>query len=200
MKSWAGHRPDIGLVLGALGACLLTILMIRLMFTRTAVTPLTHTAMRRRPPPGATPSGRAVWDAQGWCLQAFLIADAEREAQEAADPDPLTSVEREPSRRRRLIAEDGRGYLARARIAARRAAALARTPGEAARAAALQARLECYAGHHEAELEQARRLVALAPRDPAAWMALRRAGRCLGREALVRQADAKMAALAEPSD
>jgi hypothetical protein len=107
-------------------------------------------------------------------------------------------VEREAGRRRRLLAQDRRGYLARARAAARRAAALARTPEEAARSAGVRARLECYAGQHEAELQQARRLVALTPRKPIAWMAIRRAGQCMGQRTLVRQADANLAVLTDP--
>ena len=198
MKRRSEHRSGIGPVSGALGLCLLTVPLSRLMFTQNAVAPPIRTAMRRPLPPGATPSGQALWEAQGWRLQAFLDADSEREAQEASDPDPLTSVDREASRRRRLIARDRCGYLARARIAARQAAALARTPDEAARAAALRARLECYAGHHDAELPQARRLVALAPRKQVAWMTLRRAGRCVGQETLVREANTKMSALGKP--
>jgi hypothetical protein len=198
MKSRQGYRHGIGWISAALGLCLLTVLSIRFVSPRSAETPLIPTALRRPLPPGATPAARALWEAQGWRLQAFLAADAEREALEASDPGPLTSVEREASRRRRLIAADRAGHLARARDAARRSAALARTPDEVTRAAALRARLECYAGHHQVELQQARRLVKLAPRMPESWMALRRAGRCAGQEALVRQADAKMAALAGP--
>jgi hypothetical protein len=185
-------------VTGLLGLCLLAVPLFRLLYTQPGVAPLTQTAMRRPPPPGCTPSKRALWEAQRWRLQAFLAADDEREAHEACDPDPITSVDREAGRRRRLIALDRFGYLARAQVAARRAAALARTPAEAYRAAALLARLECYAGYHQAELLQARRLISLAPREPLSWLALRRAARCNGLEALVRRADAKMVSLAEP--
>jgi hypothetical protein len=198
MKRRKDYRHGIGWVSAVLGLCLLIVLSIRFVSPRSAEAPLIPTALRRPLPPGATPAARALWEAQGWRLQAFLAADAEREALEASDPGPLTSVEREASRRRRLIAADRGGYLDRARDAARRSAALARTPDEAARAAALLARLECYAGQHAAELRQARRLVKLAPRKPEFWLALRRASRCVGQEALVRQADSKLASLAAP--
>jgi hypothetical protein len=185
-------------ITGALGLCLLGAPLLRLVYPGPGVASLTQTAARRPPPPGYTPSKRALWEAQGWRLQAFLAADDEREAHEACDPSPITSVDREPGRRRWLIARDRYGYLRRARDAARGAVTLARTPAEAYHAAALLARLECYAGHHQAELEQARRLVVLAPRKQQSWMELRRAARCNALETLARQADAAMANLAEP--
>jgi hypothetical protein len=198
MKRWRHHPHVIAIVSRALGLCLLGLLLLRLTVTESATPSLTRTLMQRSLPSGATPSERAVWEAQGWRLQAFLVADDEREVEEATDPGPLSSVEREASRRRRLIEEDRAGHLARALSAARRAAALARTPDEAARSAALRARLECYAGDHASELAQARRLVALAPGTEQAWMALRRAGRCMADEALVREAAAKLDVMAEP--
>jgi hypothetical protein len=186
-------------VTGFLGLCLLAVPLLRLVYTQPRVSSPTQTAMPRPPPSHSTVSKQALWVAQGWRLQAFLAADDEREAHEACDPDPTTSVDREAARRRWLLARDRYGYLRRARVAARRAVVLARTPAEAYRATALVARLECYAGHHQAELERARRLVVLAPRQPLSWMALRRAARCNGLAVPARQADAEIALLAEPA-
>jgi hypothetical protein len=192
------RKLGLWLVPGAVGLLLLAVALCRLLYVQPGVSSVTRTAMRRPLPRRATPSMRALWEAQQWRLQAFLAADDGRKAEEASDPDPIPGGDREAGRRRRLIVRDDRGYLARARSAARQALTLARTPTELIRATALLARLECNAGHHAAELEQARRLVALAPRKPLAWMALRRAARCNGLEALTKQADTKMEALAEP--
>jgi hypothetical protein len=190
------RAPGLISVVGALGLFCLVIRFLLPGYPRTEG--LTPMALTRPVPPGATPSQRALWEGQQWRRQALLAAESEREAREACDPDPLTCVEREASRRWRLIAADRNGHLARASAAALRAAALARTPRDAYRAAALLAGLACYAGHHDEELRHARRLVEMAPRQPTAWLALRRAARCTGREALDRQANAKMAALAVP--
>src|SRR4051794_33528686 len=92
--------------LGVLGLCLLVTPVLCVLYAQPEVATLTETAMRRPVPPGRSPSKRALWEAQGWRLRAFLAADKEREVQEAVDPDPITSVDREAWRRRRLIARD----------------------------------------------------------------------------------------------
>jgi hypothetical protein len=185
-------------VTGVLGLCLLSVPVLRLAYLRSRASSPPGATFLMPLPPRSTPADRALREAQEWRLQAMWVADQEREAQEACDPDPITSVDREAERRRRLIARDRCGYLGRARSAAQQAAALARTPAETYRAAALLARLECYTGHHQEELRQARRLVTLAPWNPRSWMALRRAARCNGLGTLARRADAQMSALAEP--
>jgi hypothetical protein len=85
---------------------------------------------------------------------------------------------------RRQLAFDSGGYLR----AARRAAAIARTPEEAYRATLLRAHLECLAGHHATELRLARQLAALAPGDPAASRCLRHAVTCKHSELWLRDA------------
>jgi hypothetical protein len=82
-----------------------------------------------------------------------------------------------------------------ARRAARRTAELARNDNEAFRAARLLALIECSTGHHQEELQQARRLVALLPHDEGALLWLRRAARCNHLPALERRAEDALAAL-----
>jgi hypothetical protein len=73
--------------------------------------------------------------------------------------------------------------------AAHRAEALAKTPAEAALAFSSRARLECYAGHHQEELRQAKKLVRLEPKKDFAWVVLLMAARCNHLEALEQQAE-----------
>jgi hypothetical protein len=90
------------------------------------------------------------------------------------------------------IAEDRGGFLRRAMTAARRAAALARTPEEEYRVTARMALLQCNVGHHEAELRLARRLVELRPEYETSFLWLRRAARCTGRKSLEERADRRL--------
>jgi hypothetical protein len=80
------------------------------------------------------------------------------------------------------MARDQHGHLDRARAAARRAVSRARTPKEAYEAALLLTRVECDAGCHDQGLEQAYRLMQLAPHDPLSLNAFRRASCCNGIE------------------
>jgi hypothetical protein len=82
---------------------------------------------------------------------------------------------------------------------AQMAAALARTPEESYQATVLLARLECDAGDHRAELEQAQGLMALAPRRRVSLMVLWRAARCNGLVSVERQADLALQTLVDAS-
>src|SRR5689334_25343982 len=82
--------------------------------------------------------------------------------------------------RRRLMAADATGYLQRARRAALHAVGRARTQGERYRVAALMVMIECEAGHHKRELQEAQLMVSLQPRNYNSWQVLRRARVCNG--------------------
>jgi hypothetical protein len=136
-------------------------------------------------------------------------------AQEAVSRECEALEEREPGRgdagrtktapedaalRRQLLAADHSGDLGWAHMQAQVAAALAHTAAEKYAAAVLLARIECDAGDHRAELEQARRLMALAPRRRSSLHVLWRAARCNGLEPLARRADAVLRTLPDTSN
>jgi hypothetical protein len=132
------------------------------------------------PPPSrfpGSPSEEARRGARWARLRAEHAANLDREALEAWDPDGAEGIKAEPWRLQ-LMTADRTGDLARARRGAHRAAALARTPEEAASAAELLALIEHDTGHHDDELLQARRLVRLRPRELSARSLLHRAEQC----------------------
>lgn len=135
-----------------------------------------------RPPAG--PSEAALQEARVCWGEAQTAIKPELEALAASDPDTADA-----GRRQRLMERDQGGQLHRARAAAVRAVRTARSPEEAYEATLWLALIECDAGDHETELRHARRLVALQPRNPDSWGALRRAARCNGRGDLVQQAE-----------
>ena len=166
-----------GPLTGVLGLCLLGIPLMRLAATRIPVSPfpLRSTLITLGSP--HTPSEaarRAGWHC--WC-QARLAVNREREALEAWDPEALAGESQEPWRRQ-TMARDRTGNLHRAVAHARAAATLARTAEESYRAAQLLALLEHEAGHHQAELQQAQVLMALARRNPVSRAYLQRAVQC----------------------
>jgi hypothetical protein len=169
------------LVVAAPGLVLLSLPLLQLAWTRP---PAPHSAQAEPLFVATSPFVRA--NRRGPVDQALREAAAyETQAQQVAhdvDEGPATwEAEAAGSSReisRRQLAFDGGGYLRAARRVARRAAALARTPEEAYRVTLLRAHLECLAGHHATELRLARRLVDLAPGDPAAWRCLRHAVTC----------------------
>src|SRR5262249_37343788 len=118
---------------------------------------------------------------QAWTLRsrAILAEDLEREAMEEWDPSGFAGRASERIRREHL-AQERSGELRQARTAVRHAAALARTPMEAYRAGWLLTMIECGLGDHQAELREAQRLMALAPRDLRSRTALRHAEACNG--------------------
>jgi hypothetical protein len=128
-----------------------------------------------------------------------LAVNREREALEAWDPAAIDGTDPE-ALRRQLSACDRDGDLHRARELAQQAAALARSPLEHYNAAAALAVIERNLGHHEAEFAQARRLMALQPRNELSLLTLRRAADCTGRKPMERWATATLHALAGPDD
>jgi hypothetical protein len=93
-----------------------------------------------------------------------------------------------------MLARDRSGALHRSWRAAKRAAALARTPDETYRAIQLLACTEYDLGLHREELAHARLLVALQPHNPGSLLILERAADCNNLESLAKQAGAKAAA------
>lgn len=120
----------------------------------------------------------ALRDARGWRTLALESAKREMAVWEIDHPQG-TSDGDEALRRGLLMADHGR-YLHRARAAARHAEELARQPTEAARAAELLVLIECESGHHQEELRQALRLVALEGRSHRTLAILHRAAICNG--------------------
>jgi hypothetical protein len=120
--------------------------------------------------------------------QALIDIKPDLEALEAADP---YSVGIEEARRERLMAQDRKGYLRQAREAAARAVGLARSSEETYQANLWLALIEGDRGHYTAELQSARRLIALRPHDPISLGTLRRAAQHNGLKQLARQAEAE---------
>jgi hypothetical protein len=125
----------------------------------------------------ATPFGRSLQHAWHLRSRAILAEDREREALEERDPFGIAGSTSESIRREQL-ARDRDGAMRQARTAARQAATMAKTPAEEYRAAWLLAMVECDLGDHQAELQEARRLAALAPRDWQSQVALQHAEAC----------------------
>jgi hypothetical protein len=146
--------------------------------------------------PGSDPSQRALREAQVWRMQALGRVNRTREALEEEEQTtpalPGGGTINAELLRLQLMARDRDGLLRRARLAARRAERLARSLDETYRAAELLARIEHDAGHHTRELEQARRLMRLKPRNPLSLMILRRAATCTGRHDVADWAAARL--------
>jgi hypothetical protein len=145
------------------------------------------------PAPGS-PFEAALQEAKAWRLRAREVAKREMEAWEERDPARAGDADAE-AWRHGVLAVDRGGDLRRARARARQAEKLARTPAEASRAAELLVLLECEAGHHAAELRQARRLVALQHGNWRSLTVLRRAAICNSQAALAQQTSATLAAM-----
>lgn len=119
---------------------------------------------------------RAAWFHRN---RAHAAVNLEREAVMAVAPPDAEAMDTD-GWRQVLMARDSSGDLRQARADALRAAALAQSPGERYRAAALLARIECDRGRHRSELEQARLMVRLDPRNWQSDIFLRRALECNG--------------------
>ncbi len=141
-------------------------------------------AYRSIRPTRHTPADVALREASCWESQAMQVVSDDLEAWAAWDPAAPVTLSKFAWRQG--LARDRGGYLARARATAQRALALARTPAEAYRATWKLAQLECDAGHHAAELQQARRLLTLAPNDPESRWAVLHAQSCRSQERLSR--------------
>jgi hypothetical protein len=185
-------------VAGAVGLGLLSLCLLPWLRSRPTAPAIPFSACVIPVPPRSSPSEcarRAGWQ---YRIRAKLAVEREFEALEAWGPEADRDGH-EHDWRRQLLARDRGGDLRRARRAARQAAALARTPGEAYRAALLLACLDCDAGDHSAELRQARRMMALQPHCQASLGALRHAAWDNGLEPLARQATVALRALEESS-
>jgi hypothetical protein len=174
-------------VAAAVGLGLLSLCLLPWMRSRPAAPPIPLSACVIPVPPRSSPSERARRAGWQYRIRAKLAVEQELEALEAWDP-AANPAAHEGRWRRQLLARDRGSDLGRARRAACQAAALARTPGEAYRAALLLAFLDDDAGDHQAELRQARGMMALQPHCQASLGALRHAAWDNGLEPLARQA------------
>jgi tetratricopeptide (TPR) repeat protein len=136
-----------------------------------------------------TPSEEALWTARWLRMRAVFTASDELEALESWDA-AATQRPATVSWSRRLLCADRGGNLHRAREAAKRAVGLAHSDSERTEGALWLALIECEAGHHDLELQAARRLVALRPRDSRALRVLQRAATCNGLTALASEIEA----------
>ena len=188
-------------IAGAVGLCLLTVPLVR-----QSLRPLSSPSASAPgvAPPPRSPSEAARRTARRCWVRAQVAVNRQREALEAWDPAAADNVDQEAWRRQSMALDPTLpggdptlpgGDLRRAVEAARRAAALAHTPEEAYAAALLLTRLECDAGHHAAELEQARKLLALRPHHWLSLLVLRRAAVCNGMEPLARRVTAELRGL-----
>ena len=166
-------------VRAALGFCALAGISLWALYPRPASRPLPGSAFALRPNPVAGSCEAEIREALQLRGRALRSANREREALE--EWDPRAAARLDPERwRRELMAGDRTGDLRRALAAARRAEARGQTRGEAYYAALVRVRLECDAGHHSTELQEARRAAALEPNDLNALLALQHAATCAG--------------------
>lgn len=173
-------------IAGALGLCVLSAALLRGPCPRSD--PLVSAPEYGvAPPPHLSPSDAARWAGWRYRIQAKQAADRGLETLEAWDTQAFERRSEQPWYQEEMR-RDRQGDLGRARAAAREAAALARTPDEAYRAALLLAYLDCDAGDHQAELQQAQIMMALRPHERASIGALGHAARCNGLEPLARRA------------
>jgi len=155
-----------------LAFCLGCLLLLGLIFSRR------HAAHPRAGVPLAAPPGpqtafeAAFAQAQRCYLAAEIVTKQQLEALEEWDGDSIRGSAPEILRRS-LIARTREIRLAEA--AARGASRRARTSDERYRATRLLVHVERDRGNHQAELEQAKKLVALWPHDPQARLLLERA-------------------------
>jgi hypothetical protein len=177
--------------------CLLILPVAWLAWTRYPGSPADVPTPAAASSPIRSPFDAALREAWQRRTQARLAENQRRESLEAWDPQAAPGGSSENLRRQQL-SEDPSGDMQRARSLARQAAALAQSTEEKCRAAQLLARIECELGHHEAELQQAQLLVALAPRNYRSLEELHHAGVCNGLPSVVEQAEQAIARLPEP--
>jgi hypothetical protein len=150
-----------------------------------------HAAPRRAGTPLAAPPGpRTAFlapyaQARQSYLRARIITKGQLEALEEWDPDSIRGSTPEIYRKS-LIARTREIGLAEA--AAHEAARRAKTKDEVYRAARLLAQIERDLGNHRAEMEQAKKLVALQPHSLEALLMLERAAIDSGDRSLARRA------------
>ena len=132
------------------------------------------------PPP--TPFEASFARAQQWYFRAQVIAKQQLEALEEWDGDALRGSAPEIYRRSVMARTRETGL---AEVAAQEAAGRARTREESYRATRLLVHIERDLGRHKAELEQAKKLVALRPHYPEAYMLLERAAEGDGQRGII---------------
>lgn len=169
-----------GQACGALGICLLCCCLAAVAWRRGAVAPAPGPPVRLAAPAldPRTFEG-ALREARWRRATARDAIQPDLDAADAADPEGLDGAATE-ALRRELMARDRCGELARASAAAQRAATLSRTPVERYRASELLVQIDCNAGRHRQELQEARKLVELRPRSLRALAVLRKAEVCNG--------------------
>src|SRR2546428_1979966 len=140
-------------IIGAVGLCLLTVPLLRQSLRPLSSPSASAPGVAPRP---RSPSEAARRTARRCWVRAQVTVNRQREALEAWDPAAADNVDQEAWRRQSMALDPG-GDLRPAVEAARRAAALARTPGEADAAALALPRLEGDAGRHAARLAPTRR-------------------------------------------
>jgi hypothetical protein len=178
-------------ITGAVGLCLLAVPFAWLAGARQAEPGLPRSWQPVRPVRPRTPSAEALWQGRRHRVQAQNAVKRQREAQlEALSPEAAEAMDTEEWRRL-LAARDPGGHLRRARAAALAGLALARTPQEEYQARVWLVLIECDAGHHREELQHARRLMKLDPRNELSLLSLRHAARCNGLRVPVRQAQSR---------
>jgi hypothetical protein len=148
--------------------------------------PLAAKARAATPSMAGTSFETTLRQAQGLIFRARLAAKRDLEKLQEWDPDGIDG--RTADRYRQdLMARNPDTALARGE--ARRALALADSLKQCCRAVRLLAHIECDSGHHRAELQQARRLMVLAPREARSLMLLQHAAHCNGLKALEQQSE-----------
>ena len=124
------RTPTRWQVTGAVGVGLLGVPLLRLLWTGPAplFLPVLHPSRAPFPP---SRSQTALHEAAFWWVRAVQLADDDCDDARAAlnSWDPAATFNQKETRRQ-FLAGDRAGYLRRARGAAQRAAALARTPRE----------------------------------------------------------------------
>jgi hypothetical protein len=162
-------------VAGVLGCVLLPLAWLALTRSRPPrEVPVTGSEVRFSSDSPSEAARRAA--CRAW-IEAEQAVNRQCEALEAWDPQADTGAA-DFTLRRELLAQDSSGNLLRARRDAKLAAALARSPREAYQAALLLARIEHDMGDYRAELDQARRLMVLAPGRRISRIVLERAVKC----------------------
>jgi predicted Zn-dependent protease len=174
----ANVRPAQALYLGA-------VLLIGLLFARLHAGHPRRAVAPSTPPPTPTPFEASFSQAQRQYFRAGVIAKRQLETLEEWDPDALRGSTPEIYRRSTISRTREIGL---AEEAAQEAIRQARTVDERYRVTRLLAHIECDRGHHCAELELARKLVALRPHHPEPLLMLARAAAECGQRELSRRA------------
>lgn len=166
-----------------LACCLGCILLLGLIFSRRPAAHRRAAVTRAAPPGPQTPFDVSFAQAQRCYLGAEIVTKQQLEALEEWDGDSIRGSAAE-NYRRSLIARTPEIGLAEA--AAREASHRAQTNDEIYRATRLLVHVERDLGNPQAELEQAKKLVALRPHDVPALMLLERAAEDNGQTSLAR--------------